>query len=971
MRNRKYNKLLVLMLAAALLVPSFSVSAASASGAKKDGLADGAQARQTAMNVSGDTLQLGGNGNPIQIIMDESGKIAAYLKQGGAYVNQYYSSYGWGTNLFVNMGGEDKYYTTPYYGGEWGAYESVKRPDDNTIEMSWLFNEGQLRVKQTIRYIPGDWFYEKSWTLENTTESETFTGLKWIHGGDAYFGGIDSARAYWNDTLGMVYLRNDSTDDVGIMGYYGSEASKADGYAGGDYSAAYDQAMNGQLNNELINNGDYGYIDAGYQLQWNHDSLAPGEAWSIVSYERWTDAGGVQVLAPENKKVYPGETATYSFLLLNLLEQLGDGDVEVPMDAEFDVSAASENGWDVTIDSPTHLAISGGEVAQVNVTVTVPEDTDLLSDKLTLTAVANTEEAPTGSGYVRTIIPNDAPTASDLAAAGKLRVGQTLTASYAYADTEDDEEGTSKFQWYIADNAEGDNRMAIADATGKTYKLHKADVGKYISFSVVPVAAEGTAAGEQSDSEWVGPVAKQQTTPTESAAPTEELIVIDVEDGADKDGEVVSKAFITRTTDLLGNKKDEVKFTMEQAADAIQQLQTADSKSAKLVIPDPKDEVSELLVNLPKESLALLAANGVSLEIASSNGSIILSAEEMKGLTEDAYFRLIPIKKESERKEALNRARTEQLVLALAGTNAVSSIGRPLEIETNVQSHRVTLVFPLGQTELSEDELNELGVFVEHSDGDKELIKGEIVGYGAEGAKGLQITVNKFSAFTIVHIPGWGDEHKPYITGYADGTFRPERNLTRAEMAVMLSRIFAADEEQDGKQADSNASSIVAAEDAGEGGLLAPTFLDVGGKHWAAAAIGQTAALGLMQGYADGSFKPEQQITRAEMASIVAKWLAEASSGTAAGFADSEQHWAAEAIGKVTAAGIMQGYADGSFKPDQALTRAEAVTLLNKVLGRGPLNDGDARWSDVAEGYWAFGDIQEASIDHKFEAAEK
>jgi hypothetical protein len=126
-----------------------------------------------------------------------------------------------------------------------------------------------------------------------------------------------------------------------------------------------------------------------------------------------------------------------------------------------------------------------------------------------------------------------------------------------------------------------------------------------------------------------------------------------------------------------------------------------------------------------------------------------------------------------------------------------------------------------------------------------------------------------------------------------------------------------------------------------------------------------------IHGYDDGSFRPDKPLTRAEMASIVARLLENmpgAGNGSNAygGYLDTSGHWAKDAIEKAAAAGIMNGYGDGTFRPDRTLTRAEAVVIINRLLGRGPLYGAELQWSDVPENHWAFPHIQEAAIDHGY-----
>lgn len=129
-------------------------------------------------------------------------------------------------------------------------------------------------------------------------------------------------------------------------------------------------------------------------------------------------------------------------------------------------------------------------------------------------------------------------------------------------------------------------------------------------------------------------------------------------------------------------------------------------------------------------------------------------------------------------------------------------------------------------------------------------------------------------------------------------------------------------------------------------------------------AIAKVAKMGLMNGYIDGTFKPNQPLTRAEMASLTAM-LSPNSTTSGRGFSDITGHWAQAAIKKAQDIGIMNGYSDGTFRPNSKLTRAEAVTAINRVLGRGPLiGVTQPGWNDVPVSHWAFGDIEEASTDH-------
>lgn len=436
--------------------------------------------------------------------------------------------------------------------------------------------------------------------------------------------------------------------------------------------------------------------------------------------------------------------------------------------------------------------------------------------------------------------------------------------------------------------------------------------------------------------------------PTQKPAVMSETIPIPVQNGSEGNNAVVSQAVIVRTTDAAtGRKTDDVRLTPEQAAQTVAQLQAAGSSLAKIVIPDAKDEVAELNVTLPKASTTQLADANVGMEIVTNGVHIGIPGDSLKDLHDDTYFRVIPVKQEDDRQRIEQRAKTEQAARLTIGIEGIEVIGRPMTIETNLQSRPVTLTLPFGDAALSEAQLNDLGVFIEHSDGTKEFVRGEIVAYDETGKLGIRFSVNKFSTFTVVHMAGWSaaaspeeTTHQAYIFGYEDGTFRPDNSVTRAELAAIVARAFHK-----------------------EAGGPADAFADVAASHWAQASIAQAARMHVLDGYPDGSFKPEQPITRGEMATVAARLLSGDATGQAAAFADSAGHWARAAIAKAAAAGVIDGYPDGTFRPDKALTRAEAVVMINKLLGRAPYLDAPAQWPDVPAGSWAFGHIQEASVD--------
>ena len=150
-------------------------------------------------------------------------------------------------------------------------------------------------------------------------------------------------------------------------------------------------------------------------------------------------------------------------------------------------------------------------------------------------------------------------------------------------------------------------------------------------------------------------------------------------------------------------------------------------------------------------------------------------------------------------------------------------------------------------------------------------------------------------------------------------------------------------------------------------------FTDVKAGSWYNTAVSTLVDMGILKGYPDGSFRPDASITRAEFAAIAARFDSTDITGKTATFTDIATSWAKADIERTAILGWVEGYPDGSFRPDSNITRAEAVTLVNRVLQRVPgktedLLDNMVKWPDNADTTaWYYLAIQEASNSHDYE----
>jgi len=198
-----------------------------------------------------------------------------------------------------------------------------------------------------------------------------------------------------------------------------------------------------------------------------------------------------------------------------------------------------------------------------------------------------------------------------------------------------------------------------------------------------------------------------------------------------------------------------------------------------------------------------------------------------------------------------------------------------------------------------------------------------------------------------------GDEHFAYIVGYEDGTIKPQNNITRAEVATIFFRLLK-DEVRDENLATVNA------------------FTDVPANEWYNTPVSTIAALGIIKGRTVNTFDPSANITRAEFAAICARFDESIEEGSS-DFTDINGHWAKTEVERAATLGWISGYADDTFHPDQYITRAEAMAMINRVLHRNPetaedLLDDMRVWTDNLDtNEWYYLVVQEAGNSHEYE----
>ena len=201
-------------------------------------------------------------------------------------------------------------------------------------------------------------------------------------------------------------------------------------------------------------------------------------------------------------------------------------------------------------------------------------------------------------------------------------------------------------------------------------------------------------------------------------------------------------------------------------------------------------------------------------------------------------------------------------------------------------------------------------------------------------------------------------DHYSYLIGYSDGTVRPNGRITRAEVATIFFRLLTDDARQRNWSSENN-------------------FSDVSADKWYNNAVSTLCHMGVLGGYSDGTFRPNAPITRAEFAKIAVSFAQANGSAVYSYFTDVKTtDWFAPYVTAAKDSSLIEGYSDGSFKPENRITRAEACAIVNRVLGRKPSKNhmkisGRIDWPDCTTADWFYEAIMEATNSHTYQMGKR
>ncbi|MCD1258027.1 S-layer homology domain-containing protein [Paenibacillus athensensis] len=563
---------------------------------------------------------------------------------------------------------------------------------------------------------------------------------------------------------------------------------------------------------------------------------------------------------------------------------------------------------------------------------------------ITFVVTPRTTVAPTDGSAAKseatgpiTVAPA-APTASAVAISGTARAGQTLTGSYTYGDVNSDAESGTTFQWYRSDDAgQSVNYMAISGATGASYTLTGADVGKYLTFVVTPRTAvaptDGAAVKSEPTARVMDKISSSSTTTTVSEPKEEEALIEVVAVKKNVETQDSAKLLLTRDKDTKAITLANFHFYTDGVK---QSSQDASKKETIAVRAKSLKDAQKVYADISGDAVSVLRDNQQRLAVITGDVAIDLPTisvpvndlVQQTGVAADKLKIEINIEKQP--------AAVKEQAGEWASLQHATVIGEPYKFSLNVNDGTgampivqygnryayQTIPIPEGIADL-----NSLGA-VMLMDGKYVPVPVRIVDEGhallhtPTNVTVMLIQRNEDFADIADH---WSKDdvrlmaNKGNVQGDAAGQYNPDQQLTRAEFADLLVKAFGL-----GHQ-----------DTAGQG----PQFNDLPDDPKLKESIAIVVGDGLFNGITDEEFAPDEGVTREQMITVLMRFYKEFELESTPDqeppvYTDSEQTsgWAQADVNAANEAGIITGYENATVRPLHVGTRAEATALIRRFL---------------------------------------
>ncbi|WP_339260195.1 S-layer homology domain-containing protein [Paenibacillus sp. FSL R5-0713] len=473
------------------------------------------------------------------------------------------------------------------------------------------------------------------------------------------------------------------------------------------------------------------------------------------------------------------------------------------------------------------------------------------------------------------IIGQVAPQALHVNIAGMAQVGSTLTGSYTYHDANSDEEGMSIFKWYRSTDALGANKSVISEVTSTSYTLQTADLGKYISFEVTPIAQTGTITGSAVESLLTSAV-----TVTPVDVPTNPTSPVNVPASPTNENSTST----TTGVDVLVNGKAENAGTATTS--------TVNGQTVFTVTVDQKKLEDKLAAEGPGATVIIPVKADSDIVIGELNGQMIQNMQDMQAVLE---------------------VRTNQAAYKIPAQQInIGSISDQMGKSIALKDIKVQIV-------IAEPTADEIKMVENAADKGAFTIVAPPIEFWVKGIhEGKTVVVSKFNVYVerTIAIPGDVDPER-ITTGVvveADGSVRH-----------VPTKIVVSDGNYYAKvNSLTNSPYLI---------IWHPKEFNDVANHWAKEAVNDMGSRMVIDGKGDGSFRPESDITRAEFVTILIRGLGLKPDNEAAPFTDVKaSDWHNGAIHAAYSYQLINGFKDGSFRPNARITREEAMVIIAKAM---------------------------------------
>lgn len=539
-----------------------------------------------------------------------------------------------------------------------------------------------------------------------------------------------------------------------------------------------------------------------------------------------------------------------------------------------------------------------------------------------------------------------APLAQNVVVSGTARVGQTLTGSYNYVDANGDAEGASLFKWYRSADASGTNKSVILGATARTYTLQAADLGSFISFEVTPIAATGILTGNAVESARTAAVEQASSNPDPKPDSTS---LPAMNTGADVwiNGRV-ERAGSIRTEQINGRQATIVEADEQKLGERLEQA------GDRAVITIPVAASNDVVIGeLNGRIVKSMETKQAVIEIRTPQASYTIPAGLIDIEAIAKRFGTAPALQDIKLRIEISAATDDAIQIAkqAASTSGLTIVAPPLEFNvTAVYGDRtepvanfsayvermIALPDDVDPSRITTGVVIEPDGTVRHVPTKVEKIEGRY--YARMNSLTNSTYAVVWHPLTFGDLDGhWAKQAannlgaRLVVSGAGDDRFDPNGRITRAEFAATVVR------------------GLGLKPAVGEFGER--VFADVDDSAGYAGAVRTAYAYGLVGGSADGTFKPDDSITREQAMVVIARAMAivrlqgvpedRRPEETIRAFADAEavSGWALQGVADSVSAGIVSGRTGDALKPKAYLTRAEAAMLLLRLLQKSDLID--------------------------------